>query len=105
MGGLLTLVILIEAGKLTLQVMALMASRRRSLTALPRSCSLSLICCLLTAQPPVPHTVEPSSDLILPSAESWQQEEISRVLEARMSNGRDTPAHQDAKRSRVTPRV
>jgi hypothetical protein len=52
----------------------------------------------------VPHTVaEPSSDLILPSAESLQQEEISRVLEARMSNRRDTPAHQIAKRSHVTP--
>jgi hypothetical protein len=52
----------------------------------------------------MPHTdAEPSSDLILPSAESLQQEEISRVLEARMSNGRDTPAHQDAKRSHTTP--
>jgi hypothetical protein len=44
----------------------------------------------------VPHTVaEPSSDLILPSTESLQQEEISRALEARISGGRDTPAHQD----------
>jgi len=39
---------------------------------------------------PAPHTVEASSALILPSAESLQQEGISRVLEARMSNGRAT---------------
>jgi len=51
---------------------------------------------------PAPHTVEASSALILPSAESLQQEGISRVLEARMST-RDTPAHEDAKRSLVTP--
>jgi len=44
----------------------------------------------------MPHTdAEPSSDLILPSAESLQQEEISRVLEAMISGGRDTPAHHD----------
>ena len=52
---------------------------------------------------PAPHTVEASSALILPSAESLQQEGISRVLEARMSNGRATRQPTKMQTVRVTP--
>jgi hypothetical protein len=90
MGRLLTSVILIEAGKLTLQVMGIDGLQK----ALADSFA-TLLLALTHLLPPHrsaarAHTVEASNALILPSAESLQQAGISRVLEARMSNGRAT---------------
>ena len=86
MDGLLTSVILLKKAKLTLQVMAFTASRRLTLTALPRSCSLPLIYCLLSALPPVPQLRCASSDMILPLTESLEQQQSAECSGLAMPN-------------------